>query len=284
VTTPQQPSRQGTSGFGDVLVSARSLAEYRAMFDLTDADLRGSVLDCPGGAASFTPEARGDGADVTAVDPTYPQPGAAGERGRALRRLGEHAAAEADRGAAWARDHAADFVWTFFTSPQDHLARRLATAAAFTEHAAAEPEHYVQASLPRLPFADGAFDLVLCSYLLFTYADRLDDAFHLAALRELVRVARREVRVYPLVVVGGDREHPGLKALLEQLAADGVSTELRPTGGYAFQRGADRVLVLRPPATKSTDVDPAGGRGLIGVDEHAPLPDSEADPVAHDEG
>lgn len=252
---PEHPAaHQLSPGFGDVLVSARSLAEYRAMFDLTDADLAGGVLDCPGGAASFTAEARREGIDVTTVDPTYPPPGAADERGQALRRLGEHAAAEAERGAAWARDHAADFVWTFFASPQDHLARRLAGAATFSEHAAAEPEHYVRASLPQLPFEDGAFDLVLCSHLLFTYSDRLDDAFHLAALRELVRVARREVRMFPLVVVGGDREHSGLAALLEELPAD-VVVELRPTGGYGFQRGADRVLVLRRSSTTDVAVD-----------------------------
>ena len=260
--TPQQSSSQGASGFGDVLVSARSLAEYCAMFDLTDDDLAGSVLDCPGGAASFTAEARRQGLDVIAVDPTYPPPGPATKRGQVLRRLGEHATAEAERGSAWARDHAADFVWTFFTSPQDHLTRRLAAAATFTGHASVEPEHYVQASLPRLPFEDGVFDVVLCSYLLFTYADRLDDAFHLAALRELVRVSRGQVRVYPLVVVGGDREHPGLAALIGELTADGIAADLRPTGGYGFQRGADRVLVLRRPGTGDTAVDPAGGAAI----------------------
>lgn len=241
---PHRP-QQGTSGFGDVLVSARSLAEYRAVFGLTDADLAGSVLDCPGGAASFTAEARGLGADVVAVDPTYPPAGPTAQRAVRLRRLGEQAAAEAERGHDWICSHPDGFVWTFFATPEDHLAQRRRAAATFTAHASAEPQHHEQAALPHLPFDDGAFDLVLCSHLLFTYADRLDDAFHLAALGELVRVARGEVRVYPLVVVGGNSEHEGLEALLEQLAAEGVAAGLRPTGGYAFQRGADRVLVLR---------------------------------------
>ncbi|WP_100501740.1 hypothetical protein [Geodermatophilus chilensis] len=52
--------RCGTD-IGDFLVSARSSAEYRAMFALTDADLRGRVLDCPGGGASFTAAARARG-------------------------------------------------------------------------------------------------------------------------------------------------------------------------------------------------------------------------------
>lgn len=245
MTSPMTTPRQGSSGFGDVLVSARSLAEYRAMFGLTDTDLAGSVLDCPGGAASFTAEARQQGVDVVAVDPAYPPAGPAADRSRALRQLGEHAATEAQRGSAWARERAGDFVWTFFPTPEEHLAQRLRAATAFTEHAAAEHEHYVRASLPQLPFDDGAFDLVLCSHLLFSYADRLDDVFHLAALTELVRISRGEVRVYPLVVVGGGEEHPGLGALLERLAADGVVADLRPTDGYGFQRGADRVLVLR---------------------------------------
>ncbi|MEH3078332.1 MAG: hypothetical protein PGN11_16990 [Quadrisphaera sp.] len=158
--TPPTTPQQGASGFGDVLVSARSFAEYRAMFDLADADLAGSVLDCPGGAASFTAEARRAGVDVVAVDPTYPPAGPAAERGRALRALGEHAAAEAERGSAWVRERAADFVWTSFPTPEDHLAERLRAAGAFAAHACSEPDHYVQASLPRLPFADGAVDLV----------------------------------------------------------------------------------------------------------------------------
>ena len=39
------------------------------------------------------------------------------------------------------------------------------------------------------------------SHLLFSYADRLDRAFHVASLRELARVGR-EVRVFPLVPMG----------------------------------------------------------------------------------
>jgi hypothetical protein len=41
--------------------------------------------------------------------------------------------------------------------------------------------------------------LSVCSHFLFTYADRLDLEFHHTALRELHRVARREVRVFPLL-------------------------------------------------------------------------------------
>ncbi|MGK8523666.1 hypothetical protein ACRS6B_19915 [Nocardia asteroides] len=44
-------------GAGRYLLTGRSLSEYRAMFALTGDDLRGDVLDCPGGAAAFAAEA-----------------------------------------------------------------------------------------------------------------------------------------------------------------------------------------------------------------------------------
>ncbi|MEU0503188.1 hypothetical protein [Nocardia sp. NPDC005998] len=67
----------------EFLISARSLAEYRAIFTLTDADLDGHILDRPGGAASFTAEASELGATVIAADPIYARPA---EQLRALTR------------------------------------------------------------------------------------------------------------------------------------------------------------------------------------------------------
>ena len=60
------------------------------------------------------------------------------------------------------------------------------------------PERYVAGGLPDLPFEADSADLALVANLLFVYDDRLDREFHAAALRELARVAREEVRVFPL--------------------------------------------------------------------------------------
>ncbi|MEU6829455.1 hypothetical protein ABZ894_12495 [Nocardia beijingensis] len=61
---------------GGYLLTGRSLREYCAMFSLGDDDLRGDILDCPGGAASFAAEAAGFGARVVAVDPVCRLPAA----------------------------------------------------------------------------------------------------------------------------------------------------------------------------------------------------------------
>ena len=61
------------------------------------------------------------------------------------------------------------------------------------------PQRYVAGELPRLPFADGEFDLTLVSYLLFAYQDRFDYEFHRDSILEIMRVARGEARIYPTV-------------------------------------------------------------------------------------
>ncbi|WP_280302213.1 hypothetical protein [Nocardia abscessus] len=50
------------------LLTGRSLREYRAMFALDDEDLRGDILDCPGGAATLAGENAEHRAPVVAGD------------------------------------------------------------------------------------------------------------------------------------------------------------------------------------------------------------------------
>lgn len=219
---------------GQFLVSARDADEYRAMFDLTDDDLTGRVLDCPGGGASFTATACARGVDAVAVDPAYATPPAA---------LIAQLNAELARGAAWTQATAERYVWDFYGDPAAHARRRRESARVFAADLLTHPERYVPAALPRLPFPDGSFDLVLSSHLLFTYADRLDDEWHRAALQEMVRVSRGRVRVFPLVDQAGARLTGLVEHLMSEVSASGVSATLRPVP-FEFQRGAREMLEL----------------------------------------
>jgi hypothetical protein len=216
---------------GDYLISARSFDEYRAMFALTGSDLSGSVLDCPGGASSFTALANKAGASAIAADPVYAQPRDS---------LAMLVMAEIQRGSAHTAAGADRYVWDFYGDLDRHARARRMSAEAFSRDLIAHPARYLPASLPALPFPDGRFDLVLSSHFLFTYADRLDLDFHRAALYELHRVARREVRVFPLLEQSG-RPVP---ALLSQLLATlGIPHRIQRVG-YEFQRGGNEMLVL----------------------------------------
>jgi len=78
-----------------------------------------------------------------------------------------------------------------------------------------------------------------------TYTDRLDEAFHLQALLELVRVARAQVRIFPLLEHTGRGDPRLLQQLRRQLAERGIDSEVRPVG-YEFQRGPACQGELRP--------------------------------------
>ena len=101
---------------------------------------------------------------------------------------------------------------------------------------------YLPDALPRLPFASGAFDLALCSFLFFLRPERHSIPFHVDGLAELSRVAR-EVRVFPVLQLDG-RVPDYAKEIYESLRAKRISVSfvsVPPT----LHKGADRVLVLQ---------------------------------------
>jgi SAM-dependent methyltransferase len=224
----------GDDSIGAYLLSSRSFEEYRAMFALSEGDLRRRILDCPGGGSSFTAGACAAGADAVAVDPVYVRPPS---------EVAAEVVVEVDRGTAWTEANVGRFLWDWHGSPEGHRRLRAGSSERFAADLLAHPERYHAGALPDLPYDDGSFDLVLSSHLLFTYTDRLDRAFHLAALAELARVSRHEVRVFPLVDQVGRSEAPLVEWLLAELAGAGTPAEIRRVE-YEFQRGAGAMLVL----------------------------------------
>ncbi len=219
----------------------RTFAEYAQFFDFNAESLHGlSVLDVAAGPSSFTAEASRRGIDATAVDPLY------GLRPDALRQQ-----VEIDYRAMFAQLRAKPGLVRLrsFSSIDAAEESRRAAAARFLTDYEAHFVHgrYVGGALPTLPFLDGQFDLVLCAHLLFVYAARFDFEFHVAACRELVRVSRREVRIHPLIGVGG-KPYPELARLLRTLRGHGIVGEVKKVD-YEFFAGTDSTLVLRKTAS-----------------------------------
>lgn len=231
MSAPITPSYRG---LGDIIVTARPFDEYVAMFDLRDDDLRvGPVLDCPAGASGFAHGARARAADVTAVDPMYAQPHSA---------LVERARRDTAFGNDYVRTNPDTYQWGFFADVDDHLRRRMGAVDAFDSDRRTHPDRYVPGILPALPFGDGAFELVLSSHLLFVYPDHFDYAAHVAGTRELARVARGEVRIFPLVDTTTE-PWPHLARLRRDLESAGHASEVRPVP-YEFIRGGTEMLVI----------------------------------------
>jgi SAM-dependent methyltransferase len=216
-----------------VLVTSRSYDEYVAMFDLGPGDLAGSVLDCCAGAADFVARVRQQGGHAVAVDPVYARP--PGE-------LADAARADLDRGAAIADGFPDRFVWDWYGTRERRDTLRRSAVARFLADRSTSPAAYVAGALPRLPFTDAAFDLLVCSHLLFTWADTLGLAWHRAALVEMTRVAR-QVRVFPTVLQGAGEPVPFWDELMADLGEAGVTSAVRQVG-YRLQRTGDRMLVV----------------------------------------
>lgn len=212
----------------------RRFDEYQAFFALGDVAPGATILDAGGGPASFVVEAAARGFDVTAADPIY----AFG--GDDIRRRFEETAIAMRAGMRIASYR---FNWSFYGSEERvHRRRRDALELFLADFAQQGMRRYVPASLPKLPFADSAFSLALSSHFLFLYGDELDGAFHIAAVRELLRIAK-EVRIFPLINLDG-RPSSHLPVVMRDLEKDGFEPELVPVP-FEFQIGATRMLRIR---------------------------------------
>lgn len=212
----------------------RAFAEYQAMFALKESDLERRILGCGDGSASFNAELHLRGGQVVSVDPIYVF--SADQLRQRLRQVYPNIIAQMAR-------ERGRYVWSNFRDP-DHLGSvRMSAMNQFLGDFSLglEQGRYVPASLPELPFKDGQFDLALCSHLLFAYSEQITAAQHIAAILEMLRVAK-EVRIYPLLDIEG---YPSmhLSDVVSELAEAGIQVD-RQTVGYELQRGATEMLSL----------------------------------------
>ena len=226
----------------------RSFAEYRRMFALSDADLGLTIVGCGDGPASFNAEATALGATVISCDPIYRYD---------VGQLRERIASTCDTILEQTRRNADEFVWDTIRSVEELGQVRMAAMNEFLRDypAGLTAGRYIDAELPRLPFADSSFDLALCSHFLFLYTQQLGEAFHRSAIHEMCRVAT-EVRVFPLLALGA-APSPLVAIMVEDLRGRGFDVSIEGVP-YEFQRGGNKMMrILR--TTQSSVTSPLNG-------------------------
>lgn len=214
----------------------RSYDEYRRMFALTEQDLGRSILGCGDGPASFNAEATRLKSRVVSCDPLYRFDTA---------QIRQRIAATYDEVIEQTRRNSGEFVWESGIETVEELGRvRMAAMQMFLDDydLSKASGRYVDGELPALPFADGAFDLALCSHFLFLYSPQLGEAFHHAAALELCRVAA-EIRIFPLLALGGEPS-PFVDGCVRRLTEMGYDAAIE-TVAYEFQRGGNQMLRVR---------------------------------------
>ncbi|MFP4616145.1 MAG: SAM-dependent methyltransferase [Thiohalorhabdus sp.] len=213
----------------------RSFEEYRDLFRLENADLDRAILGVGDGPASFNAELTRRGGTVVSADPLYRFSPADIRRRIDRARPGIEAELLANL---------EGYRWDYHGSVGDLIESRRVAMDAFLEdlEAGESPGRYVAAELPRLPFADDAFDLALISHLLFSYSGRLSPEFHLQAAAEAARVAR-EVRIFPLLELEGLPAHD-VAPVWEWLEGQGWTVTVEEVA-YELQPGGNRMLRAR---------------------------------------
>lgn len=214
----------------------RSLSEYRQMFDLSEADLQGRILDCGGGPASFNAEMTQQGYSVISCDPIYqfsvPE---------LQQRIDETYKVILTKVEATKEN----FVWEMFRSPEELGQVRMSAMQNFLTDfpTGLEQGRYRICELPNLPFESQKFDLALCSHLLFLYSDQLSYEFHLASILELCRLSP-EVRIFPLRLNMTCEISPFVDPIIQALQDRGYSATLQQVP-YEFQRGGNQMLQVK---------------------------------------
>jgi SAM-dependent methyltransferase len=205
------------------------------MFLLSEVDLGKRILGCGDGPASFNAELTHRGGRVVSVDPLY-----AFEAHDIRKRIDEIF----DKVMKETRQNADEFVWRHIRSLDELGAVRMKAMSAFlSDYPRGKQEgRYLAASVPALPFPDNAFDLGLCSHLLFLYSEHLDLSFHIDAITELCRVCG-EARIFPLVQLGSTPS-PHVPHVTTHFLAEGFSVD-QVEVPYEFQRGGNRMLKIR---------------------------------------
>ncbi|MEM8639904.1 MAG: class I SAM-dependent methyltransferase [Cyanobacteria bacterium P01_G01_bin.54] len=219
----------------DIVPWGRSAHEYQRMFNLSNSDLTSRILDCGAGPASFTAEMTAQGYSVIACDPLYQFTAADIEQ-----RI-QTVCPQIMTGVDQTRDR---FVWSQIRSLAELETLRMNAMQRFLQDlpTGQAAGRYVVGKLPTLPFGDRSFNLALSSHLLFTYSDQLSAELHVAALRELLRVAG-EVRIFPIVENFTGARSPHLDPVIRQLQPVVQSLEI-VTVDYEFQRNGNQMLRL----------------------------------------
>lgn len=231
------------------------MEEYLLAFALKKETLKGlRVLDCPSGPGSFVAQANEAGCHAVGVDMLYDQSAAS------LEAKG-HADIEAclkqlETGLKEVNTKSHEFPSLDF---DEYAKLKRSALSQFLRDYQGHRNRYVHGRLPNLPLANRSFDLVLSGHLLFVYSplgqdgmldhdgERLDLQWHHQAVRELTRVSRREIRIYPTHALNTPvaARHRYIEPIVAGLTADGWQVTFEPSQYRQWSVGQNDCLVAR---------------------------------------
>lgn len=217
----------------EIVLIGRTFDEYCRMFALNDELLsRSSILDVASGVSSFCAEGAEKEYHITASDRIYQFSPV---------EIEQKCSKDLDTVIGQMPRIANLFLWDYF---RDISALKDQREKAYTRFVQDYEVHgtgrYRSVDYPVTPFKDKEFDLALVSHFLFLYEEQLDYDFHKRTLQELIRISRREIRIFPIVKLNG--EHSSyVERLMDDYRNLAVRIEKVP---YEFMKNGNEMLVI----------------------------------------
>ncbi|MGQ3888792.1 hypothetical protein ACQUW5_07145 [Legionella sp. CNM-1927-20] len=206
--------------------------EYQDMFDLSEKDLSGKILEYGSGPSAFNTELTQDKKYCISCDPLFVLDKST--------LIAKTTLVFSDMLEQLTRDQ--DKFNFIAYGDLDGLVqkRRLGMQSFFNDYLQGKKEkRYLPLKDIRLSFADFSFDLALSSHYLFANIEDQDVDFHINAIKELARVAK-EVRIFPLIN-RFSQTSPLLGPVMLQLQQENYGLEVRSVS-YNLQPKGNAML------------------------------------------
>ncbi len=211
----------------------RNFAEYRAMFCLTDEDMKKKIAGFGDGSASFNCEASQQGYSVTSFDPIY---------SFSVNALRDRINEVRDIVMEQMRNNTENYVWKNIKTLDELENVRMSAMKLFLSdfEKGKKENRYIYHELPdKPPYENGAFDIGLSSHFLLMYTS-LGYDFHIKSISEMLRVCK-EIRIFPIVDL--DAEKTQLISDVINYFKSSYKVEIKPTE-YEFQKGENKMLTI----------------------------------------
>ena len=216
-----------------IALIGRTYAEYEKIFRLKDfVSSKYKILDAGSGVSSFCAEASQIGMNIIAMDPIYIyepdelEVKCSKDLDLVIKELDgvEHL-----------------YIWDNFRNKEDLKKNREKAYKTFINHYKKNKDtHYVAESMPKTKFKDNQFDVILASHLLFLYDHIFDYDFHKNTIVEMLRICSKEIRIFPLVNLYGNKSKFFKKLLDDTHFKDKEKSVERVN--YEFIKGGNEIL------------------------------------------
>ena len=102
---------------------------------------------------------------------------------------------------------------------------------------------YIATEYPRTQFTDKEFTISLISHFLFMYDEHLNYEFHKKTISESIRITSKEIRIFPIVNLKGERSL-FVKRLMEDSEFRDYKMTIKKVD-YEFVKNGNEMLKIK---------------------------------------